>query len=206
MTGDLFTKDVDEMLYIMAVMVPYYLEMSSQGRKLSLGTDGEALHVKKMVPLKVFCHTHSDAAREYPFMTKHTLLAPKLSNIPIRIPSGSVGKRQKWIVFLKRIINDNLLTPPCIHIITESDGSPKASSTEAGSTLSPPKESASPSAADVYITSMPANSKYSSLVASEMCDSSSKKHSVMINIGGDKWRPCSAAMQIQPLCDKIYKN
>jgi hypothetical protein len=98
------------------------------------------------------------------------------------------------------------LTPPCKHIITESDGSPKASSTEAGSTLSPPKESASPSAADAYITSMPANSKYSSLVASEMCDSSSKKHSVMINIGGDKWRPCSAAMQIQPPCDKIYKN
>jgi hypothetical protein len=193
-TGDLFTKEVDDMLYIMALMVPYYLEMSSQGRRLPLGTDGEALHVKKMEPLKVFCRPHSGAAREYPFMTKHTLLAPKLSNIPIRIPSGSVGTRQKGIVFLKRIINDNLLTPPCKHIITESDGSP------------PPKESASPSATDVYITSMPANSKYSSLVASEMCDSSSMKHSVMINIGGDKWRPFSAAMQIQPLCDKIYKN
>jgi hypothetical protein len=179
-------------LYNMTVMVPYYLEMSSQGRKSSLGTDAEALLVKRMEPLKVYRNTHSKAAREYPFMTKHTSIAPKLSNIPIRIPSGSVGTWHKGTVFIK-ITNDFLLTPLCIHIIAESDGSPKASSTEAGSTLSPPIESVSPVAADVYNTFMPANSKYSSLVALEICVSSSKKQSEMINIGGDKRRRQAAA-------------
>jgi hypothetical protein len=140
-------------------------------------------HLKKMVPLEFFRHTHSDAAREYPFMAKHTLLAQKLSYIPIRIPSGCVGKRHKWI-FLKIITNKFLLTPIYKNIITESDGSPEASSTEAVLTLSPPKVYASPSAADAYNKSMPDNTKYSSLVASDMCDSSSKMHSAMANIGG----------------------
>jgi hypothetical protein len=62
----------------------------------------------------------------------------------------------------------------------ESDGSPSASSLEAGLTLSPPQASASPSATDSYNIFMPADFKNSSMVVY-----------VMIHV--PSWRPNETA-------------
>jgi hypothetical protein len=171
-------------------MCLYYLEMSSLCQKLSLGADVEALQGKKMEPLNDDRYTNNDAARGPPLTAKHILLAPKLSNIPIRIPSGSVGTRQNGIVFFFKSNDDFLLTPICKHNTKELDDSPSASSTEAGSTLSPPKASASPSAADSYNKSMPADSKYSSLVAYVTIQLTSLKQSKVTTVATTSATTC----------------
>jgi hypothetical protein len=125
-------------------------------------------------------YTCNKAARGHLPTAINILHAPNLSNMPIRIPSGSVGKRQYGIISFKS--NDDFLsTPYCKQSFNvkqfsskmlmnygntkEPDGSPSASSSEAGSTLSPPQASASPSANDCYNIFMPAYFMISSWVA-----------------------------------------
>jgi hypothetical protein len=89
----------DWIRYTMAIMVFYYLEMCSLGRKSPLVADVDALHEEKMEPLDDGRYTNNDAARGHLPTAIHILLAPKLSNMPIRIPSSSLGKRHNGIVF-----------------------------------------------------------------------------------------------------------
>jgi hypothetical protein len=103
----------------MAITVFYFLEMSYLDLKTSpsdyntVGVDVDALHEKKMEPLDNDRYTNYVAARGHLPMANHIFLASKLSNTPIRIPSGCVGKRHKGIGFLKRNDGFNFLTPNC---------------------------------------------------------------------------------------------
>jgi hypothetical protein len=92
----------------------------------------------------------------------------------------------------------------------ESDGSPSASSSEAGSTLSPPQASVSPSATDSCNIFMPADFKNSSMVAYVMIHVPSRRPNeaatVEITSATKAADPTQRRWQIQTFCNQNRKS